>query len=201
MFTKDDFNSLYFKGVLELESSDFDKLKSMSVFDGIDFSNIHSQKLVKKVQYFVLMYDKGSPLIHKYSDINIRKDKAFETAGFDKYRAVKMMESLRHLEEENDVKVIAQMLKKQADHSLSFLISQEELFYELLNHVMEPISKEESDKDKMDALIKKSKLSEEMESISDRIEKYRARYFRGDTNLEKKIRRSFSYSPEGIANR
>lgn len=173
----------------------------MPVFEGVDFSAIHSQRLVKKVQYFVLMYDKGSPLIQKYSDLEVRKDKAFEVAGFDKYRSTELMESLRQLDNEDDVKLIAQLLKKQADHSLSFLISQEELFYELLNHVMEPINKEESDKDKMDALIKKSKLSEEMESISDRIEKYRARYFRGDSDLEKKVRKTFRYSPEGIANR
>ena len=201
MFTKEDFNHLHYRGVMEIETQDHKKLKSMPGFEGVDFSAIHSQRLVKKVQYFVLMYDKGSPLIQKYSDLEVRKDKAFEVAGFDKYRSTELMESLRNLDNEDDVKLIAQLLKKQADHSLSFLISQEELFYELLNHVMEPINKEESDKDKMDALIKKSKLSEEMESISDRIEKYRARYFRGDSDLEKKVRKTFRYSPEGIANR
>lgn len=199
MFTKEDFNQLYYKGVLELDSSEHKKLKSIPIFEGVDFSDIHSQRLVKKVQYFVLMYDKGSPLISRYTDLDVRKDKAFEIAGFDKYRATEVMDSLRALDNDADVILIAQMLKKQADHSLSFLISQEELFYELLNHVMDPINKEESDKDKMDALIKKSKLSEEMESISDRIEKYRARYFRGDSDLEKKVRKTFRFNPEGLA--
>lgn len=198
MFTADDYNSLHFKGVMDINNKDLVLLRDMPRFEGVSLDSLHKQQAVQIIKFFVLLYDKGSPLQHRYSDLSKRKDIAIELAGIHRKHQKPLMDELISLSNSVHVQVISEMLRKQADHSLSLLHSQEQLFYELLYHVMEPIQKEESDKDKMAALEKKAKLSEQMEDVSDRIEKYRAKYFRGDSNLEKKIK-SIRYSPEMIA--
>jgi hypothetical protein len=78
------------------------------------------------------------------------------------------------------------------------LVSQEIFFDECLKKVLQPLEIED-DKKGLEALEKKAKISEAMEKVADRIEKYKSKFFRNDDDLEKKIRNVVAFTPESIA--
>ena len=197
MFRPEDYQGLYFK-VMQFDSGDSDKVLKMPEFEDVELDRLHKQQLVQIIKYLVLMYDKHSPLVSKYPDLETRKEKAIDLAGINFGTQRKLIERLTSLNDDDLLTVVAQMLRKQGEQDFSLLISQEQLFYELLQNVLDPIESD-SDKDQMTALEKKAKLSGMLEEVGERIEKYRARYYRGDDDMEEKVRKHYRLTPENIA--
>lgn len=188
---------MHFK-VMGLDSGDADALLAMPEFEEVELERIHKQQLVQVVKYLVLMYDKHSPLVSKYPDLETRKEKAIDLAHINLGTQKKLVKRLTTLDDDDLLAIVAQMLRKQGEQDFSLLVSQEQLFYELLQNVMDPISSD-NDKDQMMALERKAKLSDMLEGVGERIEKYRARYYRGDDDMEEKVRKTYRLTAENVA--
>jgi len=159
---------------------------------------IAKSERVKTMKYLVFMYDKNSPLVSQYSEVRARKQKALELANVVKSEDPYLYEKLMLFEDADLIQIAAQMLRKQNDSIFSMLVSQEIFFDECLKKVLQPLEIED-DKKGLEALEKKAKISEAMEKVADRIEKYKSKFFRNDDDLEKKIRNVVAFTPESIA--
>lgn len=196
LFQKEDFKDLHYK-VFDLEPNDYDKLLEMDQFRGIDLSMVHKQKLVKAIKYLVFMYDKNTPLVTKYPDIEERKKVAVTLASLTNQYNADVIEDLRELRDPY-FDILMGMLRKQNEPVFNMLITQEELFNECMNKMLRKVE-EDSSSDELSALEKKGKISNLMEETIDRIDRFRSRYYGSDDELAEKGRKYYSTTPEGIA--
>lgn len=197
LYTDKDFKDMYFP-IHTLGTQEYEKLDKMKQFDKIDHSKFHKQQKVQILKVLAYLYDVNSPLVSQYTDIKARREKAIELAQVDKRTQNELYKKLMEFEDNDLIIVTAQMLRKQNDTVFSLLVSQEIFFSECLTKVLQPIQGED-DKETLSALEKKAKISETMQQVVDRIDKFRSRYFRNDQELEKKVRSVVSFTPEGIA--
>ena len=149
------------------------------------------------LKYIVANYDAGSPLIKEYPILPKRKEMAAVVAGYD---LVKDKERLKEIYSCNDdafTEVANNYLKEYGDSRLwAMIVSSLELFWEFNLRIFTPI-KEDKDKDLVAAVNMKSKMSEELEKIHERIERLTKQFY-GDDELQdatKKLR----ITPESIA--
>jgi hypothetical protein len=198
LYTDKDFKDMYFP-IHTLTSQEYDKIDKMQQFDKISHHRFHKQQKVQILKVLAYLYDIQSPLVSQYTDIMARRDKALELAQVSKTNQAELYKILRDFEHQDLIIVTAEMLRKQNDTVFSLLVSQEIFFSECLTKVLQPIQGED-DKETLSALEKKAKISETMQQVVDRIDKFRSRYFRNDQDLEKKVRTVVSFTPEGIAN-
>lgn len=196
MFQQEDFKDLHYK-VAELEPNDYDKLLSMEQFRGVDLSMVHKQKLVKAIKYLVFMYDKNTPLVSKYPDIDERKKVAVDLADLTKQYNQDIIDKLVDLREPF-FGILMQMLKKQNEPVFNMLVTQEELFHECMSKMLQKVE-EDSSSDELSALEKKGKISNLMEETIDRIDRFRSRYYGNDDDLAEKGRKHYNTTPESIA--
>ena len=191
------FKDLFFK-IENLEENNYRTVEEVKEFASISYMLIAKSERVKTMKYLVFMYDKNSPLVSQYSEVRARKQKALELANVVKSEDPYLYEKLMLFEDSDLIQIAAQMLRKQNDSIFSMLVSQEIFFDECLKKVLQPLEIED-DKKGLEALEKKAKISEAMEKVADRIEKYKSKFFRNDDDLEKKIRNVVAFTPESIA--
>ena len=191
------FKDLFFK-IEGLEDNNYRTVEEVKEFSNISYMLIAKSERVKTMKYLVFMYDKNSPLVSQYSEVRARKQKALELANVVKSEDPYLYEKLMLFEDADLIQIAAQMLRKQNDSIFSMLVSQEIFFDECLKKVLQPLEIED-DKKGLEALEKKAKISEAMEKVADRIEKYKSKFFRNDDDLEKKIRNVVAFTPESIA--
>jgi len=191
------FKDLYFP-IDKLEDENYRSIEGIKEFEPISYVLIPKSERIKTIKFIIFMYDKNSPLVSAYSEIKARKKKALELLDINLKNNNELYHKLSQFEDESLVEVTAQMLRKQNDSIFSMLVSQEIFFDECLKKVLQPLEIED-DKKGLEALEKKAKISEAMEKVADRIEKYKSKFFRNDDDLEKKIRNVVAFTPESIA--
>ena len=191
------FKDLFFK-IEGLEDNNYRTVEEVKEFSNISYMLIAKSERVKTMKYLVFMYDKNSPLVSQYNEVRSRKQKALELSNVVKSEDPYLYEKLMLFEDSDLIQIAAQMLRKQNDSIFSMLVSQEIFFDECLKKVLQPLEIED-DKKGLEALEKKAKISEAMEKVADRIEKYKSKFFRNDDDLEKKIRNVVAFTPESIA--
>jgi hypothetical protein len=191
------FKDLFFK-IESLEDNNYRTVEEVKEFNNISYMLIAKSERVKTMKYLVFMYDKNSPLVSQYNEVRSRKQKALELSNVVKSEDPYLYEKLMLFEDSDLIQIAAQMLRKQNDSIFSMLVSQEIFFDECLKKVLQPLEIED-DKKGLEALEKKAKISEAMEKVADRIEKYKSKFFRNDDDLEKKIRNVVAFTPESIA--
>jgi len=192
------FKDLYFP-IDKLEDENYMSIEGIKEFEQISYVLIPKNERIKTIKFIIFMYDKNSPLVSAYSEIKARKKKALELLDINLKNNNELYHKLTQFEDEGLIEVVAQMLRKQNDSIFSILVSQEIFLEECLRKVLQPLEVTD-DKKGLEALEKKAKISEAMEKVVDRIEKYRSKFFRNDEELETKVRNTALFTPESIAN-
>lgn len=192
-----DYSDMFYP-VMGYENSDHEQVLAMPEFEGIEINRIHARRLVPTIKYLSLLYGKGSPLIERYSELEKRREKALQLSGLNT-KNKEYLDEVKSLDNDDLVAIVAQMLRKQGEHELSLLLTQEHFMHELTSSMLDTIIADD-DKDKMMALKRKAELSSMMEDVVGRINKFRSRYFKDDKILEKKVRRISGFYPEAMAN-
>lgn len=141
---------------------------------------------IRLMKYVLVLYDPNSPFILQHRDIKMRKQMAAQFAGYDIVIDNDMLNEMYMLKDEATREVVVRFLRKFAFPRDWFMIcANEEAFYEYGERMMEPISKSErGDKDEMGAIAVKSKLSQDMEIINERIEKGYKKMFGDDEEID-----------------
>jgi len=141
---------------------------------------------IRVLKYVLVLYDPNSPFILQHRDIKMRKQMAAQFAGFDIVMESDQLSDMYSLKDDMTREVVVRFLKKFAFPREWFMIcANEETFYEYGERLMEPIGKSlKGDKDEMGAIAVKSKLSQDMEIINERIEKGYKRMFGDDSEID-----------------
>lgn len=148
-----------------------------------DLKQISSDE--KLLRYIIALYDPGSPIIPLYRDIKIRKEIAADFAGYER-TDTERREALFELKDDTVREAVIKFLTTFAFPREWYMIcANEQTFFEFGERMMKPIEKKdgEKDKDEISAIQVKSKLSEEMEKLSQRIEAGYRKVFGSDDSL------------------
>lgn len=149
------------------------------------------------LRYIFAMYDPKSPLLKDYPDTTSRKSAAAAIAGFN-MKDVGILDKLYCCDSDYMVGVIVNFLRHIIQSRLwASIVADEQLFWEFITRLMKPIS-ELSDKDDVNAIEKKMKVSEGKESVSSQIESNWTKFLGDDEELKKKVKKQ-NFSPEFMA--
>lgn len=154
----------------------------------------------KLIRYTMALYDKKSPLIKLLTNIGQRKAEAALVAGYDARHDKDLLDGLYDFTD-HELKLLAiQFLKDQNDMYWSMIVSNEQTFFEYQKALLSEVVNFKDDKQKMDALNIKSKLMDECDKITMRVESYYQKVF-GEGDAQVKAKQMRSFSPESIAHR
>lgn len=190
IFSEKDFADLKYNMFSETEPRGLrKKLPSVKALDGRE----DADKLLK---YVMLMYDKNSPAVRFWQDVAQRKRECAVLAGYDLKSDYKTLESVFDFTDFNLQEITIEFLKDQNNLVWAMIVSNEQTFYEYQKTIMSEVLAFDSDKEKMSAVIIKTKLMQDSDEIVERLTGYYAKVF-GDGE-EKRIATQ-SYTPESIA--
>lgn len=169
----------------------------LSTTDGADPKRADLDKLIR---FIMVLYDKKSPLIKQLTNISQRKNEAAIVAG---YSLTTDADTLKGLFEFTDFELqmlAIEFLKDQNDMYWSMIVSNEQTFWEYQKALNASIVSFKDDKQKMDALNVKSKLMDECDKITERVDGYYLKVF-GDSEAQSKAKQVRSFTPESVAQR
>lgn len=156
-----------------------------------------SSKLMK---YIIAVYDYKSPIVLNNRELKIRKQLAAEFAGYDLMNDD--LVPIFNLEYEAVIKGVDLFLKKFIYNRIWYMICcNENIFYEYGQRMLCPIQREEggkpmSEKDIIAAMQLKTKLSDDMATIDERLDAAYKRLYGGE-QVDKFL--SGSTTPERMA--
>lgn len=154
----------------------------------------------KLIRYTMALYDKKSPIVKILTNIAQRKTEAALAAGYDLNKDREVLEKLFDFADPELQLIAIQFLKDQNDMYWSMIVSNEQTFFEYQKALLSEVVKFKDDKQKMDALNIKSKLMDECDKITTRVEAYYQKVF-GEGEAQAKAKQLRSFSPESIAHR
>lgn len=188
MYSSNEFNDLFFPihGVKDVMS--VDRIKDLK-----SVKHISDKDRDKVVKFFVYLYDKGTPVFKKESDLEKRKKVSANLAGFTKNDR-KLFEEVSTLKVAASRDLLFEMLQVQNNRLWIKIIAQEKYFSECAEVLIKSVELE-SDKDVIAAIEKKSKLSKEMDEIDERLKRYWTEFTMGDEETQEVVRTN-STSPE-----
>lgn len=195
---KKDFKDLKYD-VFGVESNVLDSVKGLDHYKPL----VHEDRrddLDKIIRYVMVLYDKKSPLVKMVTNIGERKKESALISGYDLKTDEKILARLYDWTDVEFERIALQFLKDQNDMYWSMIVSNEQTFWEFQRALNAPIDNYKDDKQKMDALNVKSKIMEECNTITERVETYYYKVF-GDGEAATKAKQSRGYSPEAMANR
>lgn len=146
---------------------------------------------IEVIKYVVLMYHKSSPFIKMFQDINTRKAECMAMAGLEEEQ-----KELIDFSDINFIYMVSEFLKSQNSRLWSMIVSNEETFDEYQRNLMSEVFKTKDDKDKLNAILIKSKLMEDSDIISKRLDDYYRILF-GDSGVAEFAAQKIT--PESIA--
>lgn len=197
-FTEKDFSRCRFNPLLR----DF-KQKYPHLFEIIPSEYEGDRETLLK--YICLMYDPHSPLISYTADIETRKRVAAQYAGFNLNE--EQLKSLFDLEDVSVIDTIDLFLRRHIHERLAYMVfANEQTFYEYGKRLLIPVKwdeasgilKKEKEKDILSAITIKSKLSEDMSAINERLEADEKKLYGEDPQLLKAVMKR-KFTPEAYA--
>lgn len=191
-YTYDSFSQCIFNPLAK------DLLKTYPSLKGIEADNGLTDKQWERVlRYIILAYDHNSPLIKTNSTLQARKYQAATLAGFDVVKDKIFLDEIFDCKNEAVVSAICHYLKFFGNSMIwAMIVSQTELFWEYCRNIATPV-KEGSDKDIVAAVNGKSKMSEDIMKIKERIDAL-TREFYGDEILQD-VHKKVRMTPESMA--
>jgi hypothetical protein len=193
MYKESDFNKCLFNPCVEDIFSTYPQLKKVkSVGTQID------NKLMK---YIICVYDYRSPIVVHNRELKIRKQVAAEFSGYDVLNG--NLKYLFNLEEDYIIQAIDTFLKSFIHSRVWYMICcNEQIFWEYGQRMLMPVGaieeggKKLSEKDLIAAMQAKTKLSEDMAAIDERLDAAYKRLY-GNELIDKFL--SGATTPERIA--
>lgn len=200
--TKKDFDNLKYP-VFSHEKNLLDKVKELAPYaEMLSELENQPQDIDNIVRYFVVLYDKKSPLIKLFPKLELRKKEAAKLAGYnvddESEPNLERLESLYSFQDPVLQLFALYFLEEQNDMWFCNLISSEQTFYEYQKALLTE-ARLSSDKDKMATLMLKSKLQDECDKLAERVEQYRTKIYGDGEERAKAVSKDFS--PESMARR
>jgi hypothetical protein len=149
----------------------------------------------KLIRYIIYMYDKSSPLVKRYNNLDRRKQEAAHLAGYTQDDP--SLKTYKDFQDQEFSDMVVDFLIYQNNYTWTMLVSNEQTFYEFQKTLLQESSMIRNDKDKINAIASKSKLMEESDKIVERINSYYKQVFVEDKLIETAKR--VASSPEEMA--
>lgn len=161
----------------------------------------------KIIRFIVAMYDSKSPFVKMFQAIDQRKKECATFAGFDLKKDEEILNHMFYFtnprgEEDEDLEdysffsdMVIEFLRDQNHRIWAMIVSNEQTFYEYQKALLSEITAFTTDKDKLNAISIKTKLMEDSDAISVRLEKYYQVLY-GDEIINST---TINYTPEGMA--
>lgn len=194
---KKDFADVRYPQVFQTKNI-LDKVKELAHWKEALSESDGRSDIDNLIRYVVACYDKGSPIVRVISNIGTRKMEAALVAGYDLEKDSEVLDDIFAFEGETMTLGIL-LLKEQNDMYWAMTVSNEQCFWEYQKALNTSITNYKDDKQKMDALNVKSKIMDECDKITERVEAYRLKIF-GDPEIVAKVSKK-NFSPESIAHR
>lgn len=147
------------------------------------------------IRYIIYMYDKSSPLVRRYNNLDRRKQEAAQLAGYSQDDP--SLKAYKDFQDQEFSDMVVDFLIYQNNYTWTMLVSNEQTFYEFQKTLLQESSMIRNDKDKINAIASKSKLMEESDKIVERINSYYKQVFVEDKLIETAKR--VASSPEEMA--
>ena len=153
----------------------------------------------KVLKFIISMYDPNNPVVRENRDPLLRKRSCAMLAGFDLVKDEAFLEEIFNYTNEEVVEKTDRFLKEFVHIRLwSMICANEQTFFEYSRRMMKPVEeKDTKEKDLMSAIAIKSKLSEDMDAINNRLDSYYDKLY-GDADLKNKVVK-MKISPESMS--
>lgn len=153
----------------------------------------------KVLKFIISMYDPNNPVVRENRDPLLRKKACAVLAGFDIEKDENFLEEIFNYTNEEIVEKTDRFLKEFVHIRLwSMICANEQTFFEYSRRMMKPVEeKDAKEKDLMSAIAIKSKLSEDMDAINNRLDSYYEKLY-GDADLKNKVVK-VKISPESMS--
>lgn len=191
MYRSSDFSGMYFK------------VHGLTTLDGVEalsevpaFEQVRNER-VKTIKYFCYLYDAGSPILKRVRDIDKRRQKAAELAGFGPEDA-QYVNTLNRLSVQRYRDIVLQMLRAQHNRTFSTIVMSEVLFDECMQKINQ-IVEMDKDTDALRAMKSKFDIIKHMNDLDEEISQLEAKVFMGDDQAERVVRESGALTPHQIA--
>jgi len=185
-YTKKEFDKCLFNPMVDDLFEEYPDLKAIN----------QNEKLVR---YICAVYDPKSPLVTNHRDLVQRKQNGAVVAGYDIVKDLKDLEQVFNMKDPVARQAIVRFLTEFIFPREWFLIcANEQTFYEYGERMMRPIDDQTDDKNEMQAVSIKTKLSQDMADILVRIENGYKRLF-GDEVDPDALRKGKRTSAESMA--
>jgi hypothetical protein len=142
----------------------------------------------RMMRYIAAMYDYNSPIVRDYRDMEFRKKCAASLAGYDLRKDETILAELTEFKGDVAITAIDKFLKEFIHSRLWYMIcAREQTIYEYAKRMLKPVSEGENDKEKdlMNAISIKSKLSEDMAQMEKLLEQDYNKLYGNDDGLKK----------------
>lgn len=140
----------------------------------------------KVLRYIMMVYDDNSPLIKGENNVNYRKEIAGRLAGFNEFKDSQFNGMVDCSDLEFVHSVVQYLILFQKPRLWVMIVSNEQMFIEYNQRLMQPIKSSEKEKDEMQSILIKSKLREELNFINKDLDVYYQQLFGIDKDLETK---------------
>lgn len=153
----------------------------------------------KVLRFIISMYDPNNPVVRENRDPLLRKKSCATLAGFDLIKDEAFLEEIFNYTNEEIVEKTDRFLKEFVHIRLwSMICANEQTFFEYSKRMMKPVEEAGAkEKDLMSAIAIKSKLSEDMDAINNRLDSYYDKLY-GDADLKNKVQK-VRISPESMS--
>jgi hypothetical protein len=197
----EDFKDLKYQ-VFAVEANLLDRIPELRPYAELlaESESLGRPDIDKLIRYTMVLYDKRSPAIKQFSNLQLRKNEAAIAAGYDLQSDAKILEKLFDFTDKELQILAIEFLKDQNDMYWCMITSNEQTFYEYQKALLSEVTLFTTEKDKLSALQIKAKLMDDCDTIAERVESYYGRVF-GDGDANKKAKEQRSFTPEGMANR
>lgn len=178
---------------MNFNCKDADAFEEIDGHDQLEIpSDLPKNFVLKFVKYHLFMYDKGSPIVAKYRDLEKRQTAAFKEAGIwdDPFHKDKIDE-MRSISYPGQAELIMDILTAQNSATWSALVSNEVLHRKITYDILKEQERKTQD------LAKQVKLLENQAELVERINGYYKELFSSvHENEQEEIRRKIK--PETV---
>lgn len=152
----------------------------------------NSQVFNSKVFYILFMYDKSSPFLKKFSDLEIRRQKSIEESGVNK-------ELVTEMTDPDFVNMVVEFLRFQNDRLWFIICQNESIFMQYSTILMQNSFEVKDDRDMVTVLTLKEKVRENIMKVDADLTMLYEKFYNGDKVLEEKSAETVRFTPESVA--
>lgn len=152
----------------------------------------NAQVFNSKALYVLFMYDKNSVFLKKFSDLEIRRQKAIEESGVN-------AELVTEMTDPHFINMVIDFLKFQNDRLWFIICQNESIFLQYSTILMQNTFDVKGDKDLVQTITLKEKVRENIMKVDADLTMLYEKFYNGDKVLEEKATEVVRFSPESVA--